>query len=73
MTNSYSQPLDAYNYHVLKERSVALLEKQELRLEATFNNLSLGDTGQSFMALTINARLKVADNKGCSRQQAKIV
>ncbi|KAI4183291.1 MAG: hypothetical protein LQ346_006374 [Caloplaca aetnensis] len=38
------QPLDDHNYHDLQERCMALLEKQELRLEATFNNLSLGET-----------------------------
>ncbi|KAL8757428.1 MAG: hypothetical protein Q9184_004217, partial [Pyrenodesmia sp. 2 TL-2023] len=38
------QPLEEDHYYELRERSMALLEKQELRLEATFNNLSLGDT-----------------------------
>lgn len=50
MAHSGSQPLDDHNYHDLQERCMALLEKQELRLEATFNNLSLGETGQSLVA-----------------------
>ncbi|KAI4150792.1 MAG: hypothetical protein L6R39_002161 [Caloplaca ligustica] len=38
------QASNEYKYHELQDRAIALLEKQELRLEAAFNNLSLGDT-----------------------------
>ncbi|KAL8837596.1 MAG: hypothetical protein Q9170_002473 [Blastenia crenularia] len=39
------QALSELRYYDLQDQTIALLEKQESRLEATFNNMSLGDAG----------------------------
>lgn len=45
MTDSCSQPSSEYKYYDLQDRALALLDKQESRLEPAFNNMSLGDVG----------------------------
>ncbi|KAL9028380.1 MAG: hypothetical protein Q9196_003246 [Gyalolechia fulgens] len=39
------QESNEYRYYELQERALALLDKQESRLESPFNNLSLGEIG----------------------------
>lgn len=45
MANSCSRPSDEYHFRELRERIELLLDKQELRLASTMNNMSLGDAG----------------------------
>ncbi|KAL8987693.1 MAG: hypothetical protein Q9177_003124 [Variospora cf. flavescens] len=42
----YQEASSEYKYQELQDRTMALLGKQELRLEAAFNNLSLGEAAK---------------------------
>lgn len=60
-TDSRSQASSEYKYQELQDRTMALLGKQELRLEAAFNNLSLGEAGQLSSHGTSDEGLRRAD------------
>ncbi|KAL9016544.1 MAG: hypothetical protein Q9185_006121 [Variospora sp. 1 TL-2023] len=61
----YQEASSEYKYQELQDRTMALLGKQELRLEAAFNNLSLGEAGQLSSHGTSDEGLRRADRGNC--------